>query len=77
MGDLWSHSVGPVRAQKNGGFIGAAPKKDRISGKKWAPAAGPRPALQQGQHKNVAYLVSSHDSYNKFGPFPKKMDFGP
>ena len=46
-------------------------------GQKWAPAAAPRPAMQQGQHKNVVFLVSSHDGDNKFGQFPKKMDFGP
>ena len=34
-------------------------KKCGISGEKWAPAASPRPTLQQGQHKNAAYLVST------------------
>ena len=33
--------------------------------------------MQRGQHKNVVFLVSSHDGDKKFGRFPKKMDFGP
>ena len=40
-------------------------------------AAAPRPAVQRGQHKNVVFLVSSHDSNKKFGQFPKKIDIGP
>ena len=33
--------------------------------------------MQRGQHKNVVFLVSSHDGDKNFGKFPKKMDFGP
>ena len=33
--------------------------------------------MQRGQHKNVVFLLSSHDGDKKFGRFPKKMDFGP
>ena len=62
---------------KKWGFHRCSVKKCRFSGQKWAPAAGPRPAVQRGQHKNVAFLVSSHDGDKKFGQFPKKMDFGP
>ena len=46
-------------------------------GQKLAPAAGLRPAIQWGQDKNVAFWVSSRDNDNKFGPIPKKKDFGP
>ena len=63
--------------QKKWGFHRCSVKKCRFSGQKWAPAAGPRPAVQRGQHKNVVLLVSSHDGNKKFGQFPKKMDFGP
>ena len=52
MGNLWSHCVGSVRAKKIGGFV--------------ALAAGPRPALQRGQHKNVAYRVWAKNCI--FGP---------
>ena len=33
--------------------------------------------MQRGQHKNVVFLLSSHDGDKTFGRFPKKMDFGP
>ena len=33
--------------------------------------------MQRGQHKNVVFLVPSHDSNKKIGRFPKKKDFGP
>ena len=46
-------------------------------GPKWAPTAAPRPSVHQGQHKNVVFLVSSHDGVKKFGRFQKKMDLGP
>ena len=62
---------------KKWGLYGCSVKKCRFSGQKWAPAAAPRPAVQRGQHKNVVFLVSSHDGDKKFGRFPKKMDFGP
>ena len=62
---------------KKWGFHRCSVKKCRFSGQKWAPAAGSRPAVQRGQHKNVAFLVSSHDGDKKIGRFPKKMDFGP
>ena len=51
-------------------------KKCRISGTKWATAARPRPALCQGEHKNVDYWVSSHDNTKK-NHFRKIMDLGP
>ena len=68
--------LGPSEPKK-WGFHRCSIKKCIILEKKWAPASGPRPALQRSQHKNVAYWVSSHDSNKKFGPFPKKKDFGP
>ena len=40
---------------KKWGFHRCSVKKCRFSGQKCAPAAGPRPALQQGQHKIVAF----------------------
>ena len=58
--------LGPSEPKK-WGFHRCSVKKCRILGKKWVLAAGPRPTLQQGQHKNVAYWVSSHDSNKKFG----------
>merc|ERR1712218_353624 len=57
---------GPSETKKGGLYRGSV-KKCRFSGQKWAPAAGPRPAVQRGQHKNVAFLVSSHDGDKKFG----------
>ena len=32
-------------------------------------------SVQRGQHKNVVFLVSSHDGDKKFGRFPKKNGF--
>ena len=60
---------------KKWGLYGCSVKKCRFSGQKWAPAAAPRPAVQRGQHKNVVFLVSSHDGDKKFGRFPKKNGF--
>merc|ERR1719341_459201 len=57
---------------KGWGLCGCSVKKCRFSGQKWAPAAAPRPAVQRGQHKNVVFLLSSHDGDKKFGRFPKK-----
>ena len=62
---------------KKWGLYRRSVKKCRFSGQNRAPAAAPRPAVQRGQHKNVVFLVSSHDGDKKFGRFPKKMDFGP
>ena len=76
MGDMWSVRSGPSEPKK-WGFHRCSVKKCRFSGQKWAPAAAPRPAVQRGQHKNVIFLVSSHDGNKKFGRFPKKMYFGP
>merc|ERR1739842_238675 len=60
---------------KKWGLYGCSVKKCRFSGQKWAPAATPRPAVQRGQHKNVVFLLSSHDGDKKFGRFPKKNGF--
>ena len=60
-----------------GCFIGVELNNSEFAGKKWAPAAGPRPDLQRGQHKNVASWLSSHEGNKKFGPFPKKIELGP
>ena len=60
---------------KKWGLYGCSVKKCRFSGQKWAPAAAPRPAVQRGQHKNVVFLLSSHDGDKKFGRFPKKNGF--
>ena len=64
-------------SQKYGCFIGVELNNSEFAGKKWAPAAGPRPDLQRGQHKNVASWVSSHESNKKFGLFTEKLDLGP
>ena len=40
---------------KKWGFHRCSVKKCRFSGQKWAPAAGPRPAVQQGQHKMLSF----------------------
>ena len=60
---------------KKWGLYRRSVKKCRFSGQKWAPAAAPRPAVQRGQHKNVVFLLSSHDGDKKFGRFPKKNGF--
>ena len=58
MRHLWLHWVGSVRAQKRV-FYRCSLRKCKISSTKWATAASPRPALQRGQHNNVAYWVST------------------
>ena len=62
---------------KKWGFHRCSVKKCRFSGQKCAPAAGLRPTLQQGQHKIVAFWMSSHDGNKKIEQFKKKMDLGP
>ena len=39
------------------------------------PTVASQLAVQQSQHKNVVFLVSLHDGNNKFGWFPKNIDF--
>ena len=62
---------------KKWGLYRRSVKKCRFSGQNRAPAAGPRPAVQRGQHKNVVFLVSGHGGNKKVGQFPKKMDSWP
>ena len=52
-------------------------KQMHIAGPKMGPTVASRLAVQQSQHKNVVFLVSLHDGYNKFGWFPENMDFCP
>ena len=52
---------------KKWGLYGRSVKKCTFLGQKWAPAAAPRPAVQRGQHKNVVFLVSSHDGNKQIG----------
>ena len=52
-------------------------KQMHIAGPKMGPTVASKLAVQQSQHKNVVFLVSLHDGYNKFGWFPENMDFCP
>ena len=52
-------------------------KQMHIAGPKMGPTVASRLAVQQSQHKNVVFLVSLHDGYNKFGWYPENMDFCP
>ena len=49
------------------GLYGCSVKKSRFSGQKLAPVGAPWPAVQQGQHKNIVFLVCSHDGNKIFG----------
>ena len=61
---------------KKWGLYRRSIKKCRFLGQKWALAAAPRPAVQQGQHKNVVFLVSSHDDKKIWTISEKKIISG-
>ena len=50
-------------------------KKCRFWRQKWASAAATRPAVQQGQHKNVVFWYPAMMVTKNLGDFPKKHGF--
>ena len=61
---------------KKWGLYGCSVKKCRFLGQKWAPAAAPRLAVQWGQHKNVVFLVFSHDGNKEIGGYAQILISG-
>ena len=52
------------------------PETETHSHKGKTAGGSPRPAVQQGQHKNVVILVSNHDGNKKLDDFRKKRILG-
>ena len=52
---------------KNGGCMVVVLKQMHIAGPKMGLTVASKLVVQQSQHKNVVFLVSLHDGYNKFG----------